>query len=120
MNVEVMEQLRLLKGLTVRFGCLHEAQVHQLKMYPGLIRGVEKSTALVNTNNRIVTFKCSGKKFIKTKKRLKELSMMTNWVRTLLWDDSVTVFEMNGKTVYDSTFDYQETESSGEYRELSE
>lgn len=107
MQAEIMEQFRILKGLTVRFGCLHEAQVQQLKVYPQLISGIKNSTAHVNSENRIVQFRCTGSNIRKTDKRLKEFGAITGWVRTLLWDNTVVVFEVNGKTLYDSTFDYE-------------
>ena len=107
MNIEIMEQLRMLKGLTIRFGCLHEAQVHQLKVYPKLITGIQDSTAHINPDTRTVQFECSGRQIKKTKKRLKEMIIITEWIRTLLWDDTVVVFEINGKILYDSKFDFE-------------
>jgi len=110
-----MEQFRMLKGLTIRFGCLHEAQVHQLKVYPKLIVGIQDATAHVDSDNKTVQYKCSGKQIRKTKKRLKEMSIITNWIRTLLWDDTVVIFEVNGKVLYDSKFDFTAGADSEEH-----
>ena len=110
----------MLKGLTLRFGSLHEAQVQQLKMYPRLIQGISKATAHVDTAHKTVVFDCEAKGFRKTARRILEMTAITDYTRVLLWDDSVVVFKINGKQIYDSKFDYTAKETDGEHRNLSE
>lgn len=119
MSLDIKDQIYWLKGLTERFGVLHEAQVQQLKVYPLFIKGVKSATINVDVPHRTVFFDCSTEKFRKTKNRLAEMSAITDYVQRLLWDDTVVVFKSNGNQIYDSKFDYVEQEGETELGSVS-
>ena len=96
------EQLALLKTATVRTGAIHEAQALQLKMWPLLVPGVKSASAKVDTERKIVTFECKSSGNRITKKVRHTILNLTLWTRTLLWDDTVVVFKMNGKVIHDT------------------
>jgi hypothetical protein len=98
----LMEQLALLKGMTLRTGAIHEAQALQLKMWPMMIPDVDKAEAQVDTERKIVTYKCEAGSTRATKKKRETMDNIVTWTRKILWDDTVVVFILNNKTVYDT------------------
>lgn len=117
--MEITEQLYWLKGLTVRFGVLHEAQVQQLKMYPLCVHGINKATVNVDISHKVITFDADTNKFRKTQNRINEIRAITFYTRKLLWDESNVIFKVNGKIIYDSKFDNTTSEDDGKCRDLS-
>jgi len=59
-SLDWAQQLLLCKDLTERFGVLHEAQILQLKGWPILKYGAKKSEALVNIEDKTLTFNWEG------------------------------------------------------------
>jgi hypothetical protein len=93
---EILEQLGLLKGITVRLGILHEAQVLQLQMWPlVLFPHALSSTAEVDTDKHIVNFKIltSLKNKPSGKSHTKAVKELDKWVKNILWDDTRIKFE---------------------------
>ena len=85
---EFKEQLGLLKGLTVKFGILHEAQTLQLEMWPLVIFNAISNTTTVDTEKHIVNFKVVINKSISQAKKEEGKKVLQSWVRTILWDNS--------------------------------
>jgi hypothetical protein len=98
----LIEQLALLKGMTLRTGAIHEAQALQLKNWPMLIPDVDKAEAQVDTERKIITYKCETKSSRATKKKRETMDNIVIWTRKILWDDAAVVFILNDKTVYDT------------------
>jgi hypothetical protein len=103
-NLTFLEQLQQLKAVTVRTGLIHEAQAVQLRNYPRLIPGVLKATTKVNTDDKIVYFECipEKKQFRMNPKRLDMCNNIVKWVRTILWDDTVIVMTVDGRSFFDT------------------
>ncbi len=97
-----LEQLALLKTMTIRTGAIHEAQALQLKMWPLLIPDVAKAEAHVDTERKIVTYRCKTKSNKNAKKRTDTMDNIVTWTRKMLWDDSTVIFIVNDKAVYDT------------------
>lgn len=90
-----IEQLLALKGMTLAMGCLHEAQVLQLKSYPILLPNVKKWDVEVDPDKHLVTYNLKGKA---NKLQLMIMRDIVGYIRRyLLWDDSKVVFKLNGK-----------------------
>lgn len=92
------EQLMLLKATTERMGCLHDAQVYQLKRYPFALTHVQGAEVHVDIKNRkvefLVTTKGQGKD---NEQRCKYIDAL---VKTLLGDTWFTVIKTAKKTLY--------------------
>jgi hypothetical protein len=97
-----LEQLALLKTMTLRTGSIHEAQALQLKMWPLLIPDVTKAEATVDSERKLVTFKCEATSSRATKKKRETMDNIILWTRKILWDESAVIFVINDKTVYDT------------------
>jgi hypothetical protein len=98
-----VEQLLMLKAVTLRLGVLHEAQALQLKMWPlAALPFITKSVAKVDVESRTVSFDCEAPSVRKTKKLTQGCTALESWVRFLLWDDSVVFVRINGKQVHPS------------------
>ena len=108
-KLTTVEQIAMLKAMTLRTGAIHEAQAHQLKMWPLLAHGIATSEARVDADAHVVKFVCTGKKFKRTKMVKRTFTAVKDWVRILLWDDAHVVFEVDGKEVYRSDCDDSET-----------
>jgi hypothetical protein len=102
-----LEQLQQLKGVTVRTGLLHEAQVLQLRNYPLLISGIAHGITNVDPETQLIMYDLTpaNKKWRLTKKRLAELKMIVRYIRTIVWDNTVVVFNVNGVAQYDTRVD---------------
>ena len=86
-------QLVLLRGLTKRFGSIHEAQALQLKLWPFTVDNtLENSNAAVDFENKQVDFEWLGSTMKIDKKYQERLETLKCNVKFLLGDDwSITV-----------------------------
>lgn len=110
MRLDVKTQLYWLKGLTERFGAIHEFQVYQLKCYCAILPASGSIEVKVNPTSHIVIFESESKKrFKKTLKNKELLNLVGEWVKDLLWSDTEYIYMLNGKKVYDSRIDRQAT-----------
>jgi hypothetical protein len=94
-ETELLQQLQQLKGLTVRTGSLHEAQILQLQLWPQVaFPHAISHTAEVDTESKVVTFiiHSSLKKEPRGARHERSVDMLTKWVRTILWDDTTVFF----------------------------
>lgn len=102
-KLSVLEQLQQLKGITIRTGLIHEAQAVQLRNYPRIVEGITKATTKLDTDSRSVIYTCEAAPGFKlSKKRRLMCDNIVVWIRTVIWDDTSVVFEVNGKAIYDS------------------
>lgn len=103
-NVPVKYQLEQLKALTIRTGVIHEAQILQLKYWTHLIPGAKGVDFSIDPDIHLVKFNCSkkGKVFKKTKKVEEICNAINEWVRTILWNDSSFIVDVDDKRVYES------------------
>lgn len=105
-KLSLKEQLDYLRGMTIRLGVLHEAQVLQIKNWPLLIPGVKKAKSYINIEEKTVTYDCvfekTVKKVNKNSKVYKMMEMVTLWVQTILWPETVVIFNCNKQKLYDS------------------
>jgi len=108
-NKNAMEQLMLLKATTIRTGAIHEAQALQLKVWPRMNKSIDKSEAQVSVDNRQVIFICESKSMRPTKAHKLFFENLENWVRTMLWDDTYVKVIVNGKTVFESKDDNEQS-----------
>lgn len=100
---ETVEQLMLLKSVTLRTGAIHEAQVLQLKAWPLLMDGVLKSVARVDVDNKRVVFNMTTTDLFNNSELSKKmLAEIDRWTKILLWDETRVMFKSNKKIVYDS------------------
>ena len=99
----IFSQLQILKAMTVRTGIIHEAQAIQLKTWPMLIDNVIQSEARVFPETKTVKFICTSSGLRPTKKMKETCENIGKWTKTLLWDDTRVVVEINKKKVYDSS-----------------
>lgn len=106
-KVPLKEQLMYLKGITDRFGMIHEAQIVQIRNYPRTIPNIKSAETLIDTEKHIITYNCESEtpSFRRTKKVKIAIQNVTNWIRTVSWDDAVIEFNVNGKNIYDSRTD---------------
>jgi len=96
------EQLQYLKGMTVRLGCIHEAQALQLRNYPLLIPNVGKAIVKVNAETKHVIYDCTGKtkNFRKTKKVDEMFQNIYKWTTFIVWDDVEVLIKVNNKELF--------------------
>lgn len=99
----VPQQLRLLKAITVRTGAIHDAQALQLKIWPTLIPNVTHSVALVDANKKSVKYVCQSSGLRPSKKMRLLCEHICEWTRTILWNETKVVIEINKKKVFDSS-----------------
>ena len=101
----IKQQLGHLKGFTVRFGSIHEAQAIQLRNYPlTLSDSIKKAETKLDPKLHIISYHCSSKngKFKKTKKANVAFQNIVVWIRTIIWDDTEVEVFVDGKMIYDS------------------
>jgi hypothetical protein len=99
-GLDYYEQLAMLKGMTVRSGAVHEAQVVQLRNYPLLLSFTE--TAETHIGEKLVVYNITSTKFKKTKKSIAAMDKIVDLTRKILWDDTDVVFNVNGNPVRDT------------------
>ena len=100
------DQLYWLKGMTERFGSVHEFQVYQLQCYGVLLPNVNAVEIKIEPNTHVVTFNAkSTGKYRKSKKTQELLNLISDWTQYILWNDSECVYILNDKKIYDSRID---------------
>jgi len=99
-----LKQLMYLKGMTVRTGSIHEAQALQIRNWPLAIPGVKAAEAHVDTDAKIVRYllKPKGVNFRCTKKVLEVCVALDKAIKSILWDETTVIVEVNKKVLYDS------------------
>lgn len=96
-----VEQLLMLKAVTLRLGVLHEAQALQLKLWPlAALPSITKSVAKVDVESKTVFFECEASSLRATKKLAQGCAALESWVRFMLWDDTTVFIKINGRQVH--------------------
>lgn len=93
------QQLLLLKDLTVRFGQVNGAQLHQLRMWGLLYDKVESTEVRVDTKNQEATIILYGTEVKKSDESIPLLENIQKWVRFILWDDTKLIITINDEEV---------------------
>lgn len=108
-EIPIKKQLKYLKGVTEKLNVVHEAQIVQLRNYPRLIPNIKNAETSIDIDNKTVIYNCDSetKTFRKTKKTLIAIENVVTWIQTIVWDNTVVEFIVNGKTVYDTRIDRQ-------------
>jgi hypothetical protein len=88
-----LEQLKILKGMTLRTGIIHDAQMLQLEMYPLVVFDAISSVLNIDTDKRYIKMVVSVNKLPKSQDLLQNEDLIRGWVRSILWDDSSVDFE---------------------------
>ena len=101
-EVSLKDQLMQLKAMTIRTGSIHEAQILQLKMWPLLIPNVTKAAFSIDTDRKLVSFKCESSSNRVTKKVKLTCKNMSEWTKQLLWNETAVTISINEKHVFDS------------------
>jgi hypothetical protein len=103
-KIPMKEQLKYLKGITERIDVLHEAQTLQLRNYPLLIPNIDTAETTIDQANKTVRYKCVSKKkpFRKTKKVDIAIQNIDEWIRFIIWDDTIVEISVDEKEIYDS------------------
>ena len=104
----ILQQLQVLKGMTVTTGVIHEAQTLQLQMWPLVAFPFALSTvAKIDTESRTVTFEIvtSLKKDPTGKANDRAKEYVQEWTRKILWDNTKVNYHWinNGKRTRKST-----------------
>lgn len=112
-KVTLKEQLIHLKGITERLNTVHEAQIVQLRNYPRLIPNISSAETRLDIDKHSIVYECSSESpvFRKTKKVKTAIENVVTWIRTVVWDDTTVEFIVNGKSVYDTRIDRQQSSS---------
>ena len=100
MGIDYYQQLALLKGVTVKQGAIHEAQVVQLKNYPLLIKGV--TSAETSIGDKLVEYNLFSENLKVTKNTKLAMDKIVELVRKIVWDDTDVVFKVNGNLIKDT------------------
>lgn len=99
---DINEQLMVLKGLTRTTGCLHEAQITQMKLWPVFLFPKIKYEIRIDQEKKSIeyhlTFASKAPKSLQEK--LAELDRSLQWLLGLEWQLKVSV---GGKSVYKGT-----------------
>lgn len=102
----MMQQLAMLKGMTVSTGAIHEAQRLQLECWPRMSKQIEACQPKADFKTKTIVLECKTFKKVKTFKMAdfekKLFQEMIAWVRTILWDETRLVIMVNKKRVFDS------------------
>jgi hypothetical protein len=94
-------QLVMLRGMTERFGSLHEAQVLQLKLWPFAVDpGLVSSKANVDMEGKLVEFLWEGGAAKRGPKYQARLKTLDGSVKFLLGDGWTTVVKLAGVPIY--------------------
>lgn len=98
---EMMDQLLTLKGMTIRTGIIHEAQVLQLQLWPlVLFKDALTSSADIDPKTKNITFKIFTNKKPNKKEFKTANDRLIDWCRFILWDEtSINIKIMEAKDV---------------------
>lgn len=103
MKISVKDQLFYLKGLTEKLGVVHEAQLVQIRNYPLLIPNIKKAETEFDIDAKTIVYKCESQgKFRKTKQTQLAISKILEWIRIVVWDETIVIIQVDGKEIYDS------------------
>lgn len=104
MKISIKDQLFYLKGLTEKLGVVHEAQLVQIRNYPLLIPNIKKAETEFNIDTRTIVYKCQTEegRFRKTKQTKLAISKIQEWIRIVVWDETIVIIQVDGKEIYDS------------------
>ena len=104
-------QLAMLRGMTQRFGSIHEAQALQLKLWPFTVDNtLENSNAAVDFENKQVDFEWLGSAMKIDKKYQERLETLKCNVKFLLGDDWSMTVSSSGTAIF--PLDTNDTKSS--------
>lgn len=111
-QMDFLQQLMYLKGLTMRTGVIHEAQALQLRNWPLLVPGVKKAETHIDTDQKFIKYICEPKfkTFRVTKSVKDQCNNICIFARKITWDDAVVVFFSGKKPIWDSRIDYVRTD----------
>ena|ERR1039457_1535063 len=94
-------QLAMLRGMTQRFGSIHEAQALQLKLWPFTVDNtLENSNAAVDFENKQVDFEWLGSAMKIDKKYQERLETLKCNVKFLLGDDWSMTVSSSGTAIF--------------------
>lgn len=114
MKPDLGAQLAMLKATTERMGVLHEAQLLQVRNYPILMDGIVTAQATVDQDGKHIVYDCKASgKFRKTDMRLKMFKKIVWMLQQVVWTDVIVEFNVDGKPIYDSRIDRDESKSTG-------
>ncbi len=97
-----LEQLMLLKGMTVRAGVIHEAQRLQLEMWPRLSKKISSCVPKIDMEKKLVILDCKAKSYRTDAFERQLFDNILIWVRSILWDETKVVIRVNRKVVFNS------------------
>lgn len=103
--ISLYDQLMQLRAMTIRTGAIHDAQVLQFKNYPLLVEGVKAATAYPDLERKMIEYKVTkcDKGFPKSKEVFdRDMGFLKKNVQALLWPDTVVVFKLGRRVLYDS------------------
>ena len=94
-------QLAMLRGMTQRFGSIHEAQALQLKLWPFTVDNtLENSNAAVDFENKQVDFEWLGSSMKIDKRYQERLETLECNVKFLLGDDWSMTVSSSGTAIF--------------------
>jgi len=104
MKLSAKDQLFYLKGMTERLGVVHEAQLVQIRNYPLLIPNIKKAETELGIDTKTIVYKCNSQegKFKKTKTVKTAIANIEKWIKSIVWDETVLIIQVDGKEIYDS------------------
>jgi hypothetical protein len=103
MGFNIEEQLLALRGLTAIAGCLHDAQLLQIKMWGAVAfapYGKDKWEAEPDLDTKTINFKILTKKHVGYKKMAPYVHALDNSIHWLLGDDWAISIEQDGRELY--------------------
>lgn len=108
MTISIEQKLLWLKGMTERFGAVHQVQAYQLQCYGMLLSNIDSCEVKIDTVNHIITFDAiSKKKYRKSNKNWELLNSIKDWIKNILWSDAEYIYKINDRIIYDSRSDKQ-------------
>lgn len=108
--MDLSTQLAMLKATTERMGVLHEAQLLQIRNYPILLDGIVSATASVDIAGKTIIYDCkSNSNFRKTAMKKKAFLRIVWMIQQIVWSDTIVELNVNGKPIYDSRIDREES-----------
>lgn len=110
MSQDLGHQIAMLKATTERMGVLHEAQLLQLRNYPIMFDGITAAKTSVDQANKTIQYECNGADpYRKTAMRKKMFYKLVWMIQQVVWTDVIVEFNVNGKPIYDSRIDRNES-----------
>ncbi len=94
------KQLMELKSLTKQTKALHDAQVHQLKMWPLIMTHAIRTEISVDFDLKDIIFNILETKGKKPPKFAKRLQLLGHYAKTLLGEEYSVTVKLKGKRIY--------------------